>query len=303
MENILKKIKKKWNKKSKWNRKSQIKANLFMAPSIIGVLIFFIIPFVVVLYYSTVNNVVSKDFVFLDNFIKVLKNEAFGQAAFNNIRFTLIAVPLAIILSMLLASLMMNNLPFKSQFRTLFLTPLMVPVASVVLIFQVLFHHNGVVNDFISIFGVEKIDWFKSAYAPVVIVVLYLWKNLGYNMILFMGAFGGIPKETMEVAKLDSSSKWQIFWRVKLRYISPTIMFVTVLSVISSFKIFREVYLLTGDYPYESLYMLQHFMNNTFKSLDYPKLSAAAVIMFDVMVIIIGILFIIENRYGRDVEE
>ena len=80
-------------------------------------------------------------------------------------------------------------------------------------------------------------------------------------------------------------------------------MFVTVLSVINSFKVFREVYLLTGDYPYESLYMLQHFMNNSFASLDYQKLSAAAVIMIDVMVIIICILFVVENRYGKDVEE
>ncbi len=295
--------KKKRQKKSDWDKNSRIKSNLFMIPSIIGVLTFFIVPFFVVIYYSLIDNVVSKKFVFLDNFINVLKNEAFRQAAFNTLRFTIIAVPLAVILSMLLASLMMNNLPFKSQFRTLFLTPLMVPIASVVLIFQVLFHYNGVVNDFVSLFGVDKIDWFKSKYAPVVIVILFLWKNLGYNMILFMAAYGSIPKEVMEVARLESSSNWQMFWKVKLRYLSPTVMFVTILSVINSFKVFREVYLLTGDYPYESLYMLQHFMNNTFTSLDYQKLSAAAVIMFDVMVIIIGILFVIENRYGKDVEE
>lgn len=301
---MVKFIKKKGeNKKSGWDRKSRIKTNLFMMPSLIGVLIFFVIPFLVVIYYSVIDNIISKKFVFLDNFIKVLNNQAFRKAVFNTMRFTLIAVPLAVILSMLLASLMMENLPFKSQFRTLFLTPLMVPVASVVLIFQVLFHYNGVVNDFIRIFGVDKIDWFKSKYAPIVIVILFLWKNLGYNMILFMAAYSSIPKEILEVARLDSSSGWQLFRKVKLRYISPTIVFVTILSVINSFKVFREVYLLTGNYPYESLYMLQHFMNNTFAALDYQKLSAAAVIMFDVMVVIIGILFVFENRYGKDVEE
>ena len=300
---MLEKIKKRNKSATKWDRKSRVKSNLFMIPSIIGVFTFFIIPFCVVIYYSVIDNVVNKKFVFLDNYINVLKNGAFREAAFNTARFTLIAVPLAVVLSMLLASLLMNNLPFKSQFRTLFLTPLMVPIASIVLIFQVLFHYNGVVNDFISIFGVDKIDWFKSKYAPVVIVILFLWKNLGYNMILFMAAYAAIPKEIMEVARLDSSSGIQLFFRVKLKYISPTILFVTILSIISSFKVFREVYLLTGDYPYQSLYMLQHFMNNTFTSLDYQKLSAAAIIMFDVMVIIIGILFVIENRYGKDVEE
>jgi multiple sugar transport system permease protein len=301
MFNVLKRSKK--VDKTKWDRSSRMKSRLFMLPSVIGVMTFFIIPFFVVLYYSVIDNIVNKKFVFLDNFINVIKNEAFRQAAFNTFRFTIIAVPLAVVLSMILASLMMNNMPFKSQFRTLFLTPLMVPVASIVLVFQVLFHYNGVLNDFIAIFGVDKIDWFKSSYAPIVIVILYLWKNLGYNMILFMAAYANIPKEIIEVAKLDSSSNWQMFWKVKLRYISPTVLFVTVLSIISSFKVFREIYLLTGDYPYESLYMLQHFMNNTFASLDYQKLSAAAVIMFDVMVVIIGILFVIENRYGKDVEE
>jgi multiple sugar transport system permease protein len=77
---------------------------------------------------------------------------------------------------------------------------------------------------------------------------------------------------------------------------------VTILSLINSFKVFREVYLLAGDYPYGGLYMLQHFMNNTFRSLDYQKLSSAAVLMAIVMVIIIGVLFILENRFGKDVE-
>ena len=76
----------------------------------------------------------------------------------------------------------------------------------------------------------------------------------------------------------------------------------TILSLINSFKVFREIYLLTGSYPYESLYTLQHFMNNTFQSLDYQKLSAAAVIMAIVMVVIIAILFITEDRFGKDVE-
>ena len=79
-------------------------------------------------------------------------------------------------------------------------------------------------------------------------------------------------------------------------------LFVTILSLINSFKVFREIYLLTGQYPFDSIYMLQHFMNNTFLSLDYQKLSAAAILMSIVMVVIIGILFIVENHFGKDVE-
>ena len=193
-------------------------------------------------------------------------------------------------------------MPFKSQFRSFFLTPMMVPVASIVLVFQVLFNQNGVVNEFLKIFGADKIDWFKSDFAMIIVVILFLWKNLGYNMILFMAALAAVPRDVLEAAKMDGASDKQLFFRLKLKYISPTIFFVTIFSIINSFKVFREVYLLTGDYPYESLYMLQHFMNNAFNSLNYQRLSAAAILMSLVMVVIIGILFIAENRFGKDLE-
>lgn len=122
-------------------------------------------------------------------------------------------------------------------------------------------------------------------------------------MILFLAALNNIPKDLLEVAELEGAGRLYRLLHIKLRYLSPTILFVTILSLINSFKLFREVYLLTGDYPFEDLYLLQHFMNNTFRSLDYQKLSAAAMIMSLVMVVIIGAMFIAENKFGGDVEE
>ncbi len=274
----------------------------YLSPSLCGVGLFFIIPFGVVVYYALVNNPIQRKFVFFDNIIMVLKNAAFQQAAKNTFMFSVTAVPLAVVLSLLLAMALDRRIPFRSQFRTFFLSPMMVPVASVILIFQVLFHYNGAVNDWLALLGVEKIDWFKSQYAMIVIVILFLWKNLGYNMILFMAALGSMPVEMLEVAWLEGASPFQTFRYIKLRYLSPTILFVTLYSLINSFKIFREVYLLSGDYPYDSLYTLQHFMNNTFRKLDYQKLSSAAIIMSIVMIVIIGALFLAENHYGKDVE-
>lgn len=285
------------------NKKRRPGLVLYLAPSLIGVSVFFILPFIVVFFYSMVDNPINHEFVFFDNFINVLGNGAFQLAAMNTLKFSAVAVPLAVILSLGLAMLLDHKIPYRSQFRAFFLTPMMVPVASVVLIFQVIFHFNGAMNDVLSVFGISKIDWFKSSYAQIVIIILFLWKNLGYNMILFMAAISSIPKDILEVAVLESAKPWQIFINIKIRYLSSTILFVTILSLISSFKVFREIYLLTSDYPYDTLYMLQHFMNNTFRSLDYQKLSAAAIIMSFVMVIIIGILFITENRFGKDMEE
>lgn len=290
-------------KQSKVQRQAKVSSGFFLAPSLLGVLLFFVLPFMVVIFYAVVDNPISHNFVFLDNFIRVIKNAAFKQAVKNTAMFSAIAVPLAVVLSLLLAIVLTQKLPFRSYFRTFFLSPMMVPVASVVLIWQVLFHYNGAANDIVMFFGGNKIDWIKSDYALIVIVILFLWKNLGYNMILFMAALGSIPKDIIEVAELESATSRQIFFKIKLRYMSSTILFVTIMSLINSFKVFREIYLLTDDHPYDAVYMLQHFMNNMFASLDYQKLSAAAILMSLVMIVIIGILFIIENHFGKDVEE
>ncbi|MCM1382135.1 MAG: sugar ABC transporter permease [Muribaculaceae bacterium] len=275
---------------------------LCLAPSLAGVLVFFIIPFFVIIYYSMVDSAFNKDFVFLDNYIAIVKNSSFRRAAVNTLTFSAVAVPLAVVLSLMLAMLLDCKIPFVSQFRTSFLCAMMVPVASIVLIWQVIFHYNGVMNDFIARFGAEPVDWLKSGAGQFVIIALFLWKNLGYNMILFLSAINNIPTDLMEVATLEGASPAYRFFKIKLRYLSPTILFVTILSLINSFKVFREVYLLTGDYPYTSLYMLQHFMNNTFRNIDYQKLSSAAILMAIVMIIIIGGLFIAENKFGEDVE-
>ncbi|HBR08450.1 MAG TPA: sugar ABC transporter permease [Clostridiales bacterium] len=282
--------------------KDFLRSVAYIGPSVLGVLVFFIIPFGVVVYYSIVRSPLDPEFVFLDNFLALLKNSAFITAAKNTLSFSAVAVPLAVVLSMGLALMLESRIPLKSQFRTFFLSPMMVPVASIVLIWQVVFHYNGALNGFLLTFGMDKIDWMKSEYSQLVVITLFLWKNLGYNMILFMAALANIPRELLEVADVEGASELYKFFAIKLRYLSPTVLFVTILSLINSFKVFREVYLLTGDYPYETLYMLQHFMNNTFKSLDYQKLSAAAVLMAIVMVVIIAILFKVEDWFGKDVE-
>ena len=274
----------------------------FSGPSFLGMLMFFVAPFCVVIYYSFIAGALDHSFVGLKNYINVWNNGAFRIAVKNTAVFSGLSVPLAVVLALVLALMLECRIPFKSQFRTFFLSPMMVPVASIVLIWQVLFHYNGAVNEMLGKFGISKIDWMNSDYFIVVIVILFLWKNLGYNMILFMAALASIPKDILEVARLESANPFQTFFYIKIRYLSSTILFVTIMSLISSFKIFREIYLLTTDYPYDSAYMLQHFMNNKFRNLDYQTLSAAAILMSIVMIIIIGTLFIVENRFGKDVE-
>lgn len=290
------------NKASVMTKKLKRVSGLFIAPSFAGVLTFFLVPFLVVIFYSLVDNPVNKEFVFLDNFKEVIANKAFILAVSNTAKFSVISVPLIVALSLIVAFALDSNVGGKSKIRSCLLSPMMVPIASVILIWQVLFHYNGVVNEICSRFDVTRIDWISSEKAELVIIILFIWKNLGYNMILFMAAISNIPKDLIEVARLESASKWLIFWTIKVRYLASSILFVSIMSLINSFKVFREIYLMTGDYPYE-LYMLQHYMNNMFNSLNYQKLSAAAILMSLVMIVLVALLFLIENFVGRDLEE
>ena len=299
--------------KLQFRKKSHFKRKLrdwgiftgYLTPSFVGVLVFFFLPLILLLKTSFQKSPTNADFVGFRNYERVLTNEAFISASKNTLTFALISVPLAVILALLIALLLNTGLPGKSLFRSFLLNPMMVPVASVVLIWQVFFSYNGVVNGIAAkIFdSPEKIDWLKSSYAQIVIMLLFLWKNLGYNMVLFLAALNSIPHEILESAAMDGAGPVKRFFSIKLHYLSPTIFFVGIMSLINSFKIFREVYLLTGDYPFDNLYMLQHFMNNSFTHLDYSKLSAGAIVMCIVMIIIVGGLFFAESKFDSDVEE
>lgn len=145
----------------KKERRREFKASMFILPSLIGVAAFFLIPYLVVIYYAFIDNPLTKEFVGFANFVNIIKNKSFKLAAVNTFKFSVIAVPLAVILSLLLAIVLEQKIPGKSRFRTFFLSPMMVPVASIVLIWQVFFHYNGVLNQFMLAWGFDKIDWFK----------------------------------------------------------------------------------------------------------------------------------------------
>lgn len=288
---------------SRRERAERFRTSLFLTPSFIGVMLFFILPFLVVIFYALIDNVTTANFVGIDNFKKLFSNSAFKLALKNTGVFSLTAVPLVVIIALALAVLLEANIPYKSTFRTIFLSPMIVPAASVILIWQVLFDYNGVVNDITALFGADPVEWLKSDYGYIVVVLLFLWKNIGYNMIMFMSALSAIPRGIIEVAMLDGCGTVRRFFTIKLRYLSSTISYVTIMSLINSFKIFREVYLLTGDYPYDSMYTLQHFMNNTFNSFDYQKLSSAAIVLCAVMIVIIAALLWADDHIGKGIEE
>lgn len=274
---------------------------LFLAPSIVGFSIFYFIPFVGGLYYSFVDSPVGGSFVGLKNYIELLQNSVFLRAGYNTLTFTAISVPLNILLSLGLALLLNRDIYRKNLLRTAFIVPLVVPVASVVLVWQILFDINGSINSLISSFGLSPIDWMKTDYARLVVIIVYLWKNIGYNMVLFLASLQNIPREYYEVADIDGAGSWRKFTNITLVYLTPAAFFIFVMSIINSFKVFRETYLISGAYPQNSIYMLQHYMNNMFSSLDYQKLTSAAFIMAVFIYILVLIVFKLERKIGSTI--
>jgi len=269
---------------------------LFLGPSLLGFFLFYLLPFVTGFYYSLVDSPINGTFVGLHNYGALLKNPSFLSALTNTAKFTLICVPLNMILSLGLALLLNQKLQGRNLFRTIMITPLVVPVASVVLVWQAFFDLNGVLNSLIHTLGYPPVDWMKTSWSRIVVLVIYLWKNIGYSVILFLAGLQNIPAEYYEAARIDGASRRQEFFRITLIYLTPTTFFVFVISIINSFKVFRETYLISGEYPHNSIYMLQHYMNNMFMALDYQKLTSAAFIMAAFIAAVVLLLFIVERK-------
>lgn len=274
-------------------------AGLFLAPSLIGFAVFFLIPFCIGFTYSLLDAPIDGTFVGLDNYAQLIGSEVFRRAALNTLLFTSISVPLNMLLSLLLAMLLNRSVYLRNWFRIGFLAPLVIPVASVVLVWQVVFDLNGSLNGWLAGMGYEPQDWMESGMAFWVVVIVYLWKNVGYNMVLFLAGLQNIPAEYYEAASIDGAGRFRQWRSITIVCLTPTSFFVFIMSIINSFKVFRETYMIAGEYPQERIYMLQHYMNNMFKSLDYQKLTSAAFLMAVVIVALVFVLFRVERRIAK----
>ncbi|WP_435171994.1 carbohydrate ABC transporter permease [Paenibacillus glycanilyticus] len=272
-------------------------AALFLAPSLIGFSVFYLIPFLLGVYESFTDGALGGQFVGFSNYSELLHSASFRKAAGNTMLFTSVGVPLLIALSLTLALLLNRRIFLRSTLRTAFMLPLVVPVASVVTVWQIFFDWNGTLNAWLHAFGIARIDWMQSNWSMSIVIAMYVWKNIGYDMILLLAGLQSIPKDYYETASLEGAGRFRQFRHITLVYLTPTLFFVLLISIINSFKVFRETYLLAGDYPYDRLYMLQHYMNNMFFELDVQKLTAAATMMVAFIVILASGLLRAERRF------
>ena len=271
-------------------QKQARKGILFILPSFVGVCVFWFIPYVDVIRRSFFGTVSGK-FTGIQNYQNLFSNQAFLLAGKNTVRFFGVCIPLLVGLSLLLA-VCLNSLKEKGKqlLKTAFLLPMAIPVATVVLLWKVLFNGHGFLNHILSLFSIKGTDWLNTDASFAVLVISYIWRNLGYDIVLWLAGLMAIPQSIYEAAKTDGAGAWKCFTRITVPNLLPSLFTIVVLSLLNGFKVFREAYLVAGDYPQEKMYLLQHVFNNWYRDLAIDKMSAGAVVTGAVIMILILLL-------------
>lgn len=270
---------------------------MFVLPSLFGAGLFLMLPYLDVFRRAFLSTS-GERFVGLDNFKDVISNAAFRLAFMNTVKFTIICIPLLLVISLAIALFIYERQALSRWMKPGLLLPMAVPVCTVVLLWRLVFDRSGFLNGALSTFGYEPIDWMNSEAAFWVLVITYIWKNLGYNVILWIAGLSAIPKEMTEAARVDGASELQVIKHVTLPNLLPSFFVISILALLNSFKVFREAYLISGNYPHDSIYMIQHLFNNWFRDLSLGKMSAGAVM---ISVILITLIIFLERLWNREV--
>lgn len=259
----------------------------FIVPGFIGVMIFIVLPLADV-FISSFRRGGQGSFVGLTNYSVVLDNQAFGLAAGNSLLFELVGVPLLIVVSLVVA---IEVYEMKGNIvKFAFLIPLAIPSNSLAVVWKILFAENGIVNGLITKLGGTPISFFDGRTVFRLFVGTFVFKNIGYNMLIWLAGLSAIPTEIYEAARVDGAGRFTRILRITLPNMKRSFFIVAMLSVVNSLKIFREQYLMAGGYPDTAIYQLQHVFNNWFEKLELGKLTAGAVmtagVFFGVILVI-----------------
>ena len=261
---------------------------LWILPSFLGVMVFYLLPYGDVLRRSFLGAVDGR-FVGLENYKSIFSNTAFQLAVKNTLCFTVVCIPALILLALVCAVILFRS-KYGGVIKSAFLMPMALPAVSVALMWRLLFHAQGILNQWLAQLGIAGSDWMNGGQAFWVLVFSYIWKNLGYDIVLWMAGLAGISENIYEAARVDGAGEWQCFFKITLPNLKSSLYTITVLSFLNSFKVFREAYLVAGDYPHESIYMMQHLFNNWFRGFSFDKMAAAAVVESAVLLLLILLL-------------
>ena len=236
-----------FHKKSVW---------LYLLPGLIGLLAFYVVPFLWGIWFSLTDGTIDNRFVGFDNYLRVWRNEVFILGLRNTLELSLLCAPVIFLLSFLLATLLRKRVAGDGFFRNALLLPYLMPSAAILIIWLLVFDYGGVVNRLFVALGYQRVFWLEGGAMRVPIVLMYIWKNLGFSVVIFTAALQAVPEALYEYASLEGAGPIRQAFSITLPQILPTAFLVLVLAIVNAFKIFKEVYFIGGSYPDESIYTL-----------------------------------------------
>ncbi|MCS7053852.1 MAG: sugar ABC transporter permease [Ignavibacterium sp.] len=272
-------------------------ALLFLAPAISAILIFFFIPVIAAFVISftdfdiyTLGDFSTLRFIGFDNYIKLLSDELFWTALKNTFYFVVVAGPLSIAVSLSAALLLNSKLTkFKSLFRLAYFLPVVTTLVAVAIVWRFIYHPNfGILNFFLGLIGINPIDWLGDPFwAMPSIIILAVWKNFGYNMIIFIAGLQNIPEELYEAADIEGANAFQKFRFITLPMLAPTTILVSIITMIGYFQLFAEPYVMTQGGPLnKTLSIVQYMYQEGFRWWNMGYSASIAFVLF--IIIFIG---------------
>ncbi len=275
---------------------------VFLLPQLLGLLLFSLIPLVSVFYLSMASwdGLGPITFVGFQNFIEQLQSSDLHIALLNTLYYTIIAVPGGLFFALLIA-LGLNNVQGKTVYRVLYFMPFITGSVAVGVIWSFLLNSDfGLFNSVLrSVFHASGVGWLTTTrYVIPSIALVGIWQGLGFNMIIFLAGLQGIPVSYKEAARMDGANKFQLFWQVTLPMLTPTIFFTTVISILGSFQVFDLTFILTNGGPGKDSYtMVYHIYHLGFETATFGPASAAAVILFVILLVVTVVQFRLQKRW------
>lgn len=289
-------------RKSSWRKADIGWAIFFIAPQLIGLIIFSLFPLITAFYLSVTNwggfNEVS--FVGMQNFVEQFQSPDLWIALRNSLIYTIIAVPGGLILALLVA-LGLNNVRFKSVYRMLYFMPNITSSVAVSVIWLYLLNGDfGLINTYARAwFNLDLPNWLvDERFVVPAIALVGIWWGLGFSMVIFLAGLQSVPASLTEAAQIDGATRFQSFMHVTLPLLSPTTFFLTIISIIGSFQVFDQAYVMTSGGPGKASYtMVYHIYKLAFQDFTFGKSSAAAVIMFAIILVVTVFQFSMQRRW------
>ena len=265
---------------------------LLLLPGLAGLMLFYVVPFFGGIYFSVTDGTYENNFVGLQNYVQVLQNPMFQLGLRNTWELSLLCAPVIWLLAFILSAMLRTLKEQSTPFRNILLLPYLMPSSAMLLIWTLMFDYGGVVNRLVTAMGLERVLWLEGDALRFPIVLLYVWKNLGFSVVLFASALSAVHPSLYEYAALEGAGWWTQAFRITLPQILPTAFLVFVLAWVNAFKIFKEVYFIGGSYPTQQIYTLQHFMNNMFAKLDYQKVTTAAYLFAIGVMVLFALMYL-----------